>query len=348
MICKERDVQSFRERCITRLHLKMRPTRSSRRVRLPTRFEEEPHEAFQWLRIVSSVSLRMRWGPPRRSTRGIMKLVTGRSIRMAAALMALATLGAAGGSAPTPGNGPGKLVALGDSFTANSTLLPTTTTNGCNQSKQNQPRLVASRLGIADVTDASCDGAQTGDIMGGSAPQINKVTSSASVVMVSIGGNDLGFSDIAVQCSKRAITFKTCQGDYVKGGTDSLTAKVAATRPKVDQVLAAVKSRAPQARVVLYGYPTLLPMTGSSTCLGMTFASSDVPYLRAKQAELNVMLKASAQAKGVTYVDVYGPSAGHDPCSSTPWVNKVIDIPPLHPTHRGQTAVGNLIADALS
>ena len=78
------------------------------------------------------------------------------------------------------------------------------------------------------------------------------------------------------------------------------------------------------------------------------FASSDVPYLRAKQAELNVMLKASAQAKGVTYVDVYGPSAGHDPCSSTPWVNKVIDIPPLHPTHRGQTAVGNLIADALS
>lgn len=62
MICKERDVQSFRERCITRLHLKMRPTRSSRRVRLPTRFEEEPHEAFQWLRIVSSVSLRMRWG----------------------------------------------------------------------------------------------------------------------------------------------------------------------------------------------------------------------------------------------------------------------------------------------
>ena len=45
---------------------------------------------------------------------------------MAAALMALATLGAACGSAPTPGNGPGKLVALGDSFTANSTLLPTT------------------------------------------------------------------------------------------------------------------------------------------------------------------------------------------------------------------------------
>ncbi|MCB1028884.1 MAG: SGNH/GDSL hydrolase family protein [Microthrixaceae bacterium] len=276
-----------------------------------------------------------------------MKLVSVRSIRMAAAALALATVGAACAAAPTPGSGGGKLVALGDSFTANSFLLPNTSTNGCTQSKGNQPRLVASRLGIADVTDASCDGAKTTDIMGGSAPQIAKVTSSATVVMVSIGGNDLGFSDIAVQCSKKALTFRTCKGDYVSGGTDSLSAKVAATRPKIDQVLGAVKSRAPQARVVLYGYPTLLPMSGTSTCLGMTFAGSDVPYLRSKQAELNNMLKASAQANGVTYVDVYGPSAGHDPCSSTPWVNKVIDLPPLHPTNRGQTATGNLIADAL-
>lgn len=276
-----------------------------------------------------------------------MTFFTGRSIRLVAASLALATVGAACASAPTPGGGPGKLVALGDSFTSNSALFPTTKTNGCNQSKGNQPRLVASRLGIADVTDASCDGAKTTDIMGGSAPQINKVTSAATIVMVSIGGNDLGFSDIAVQCSKRAITLKTCKGDYVKSGNDALSAKVAATRPKVDQVLAAAKSRAPQARVVLYGYPTLLPMTGTSTCLGMTFTKTDVPYLRAKQAELNNMLKASAKANGVTYVDVYGPSAGHDPCASQPWVNKVIDVPPLHPTNLGQTATGNLVADAL-
>ena len=99
--------------------------------------------------------------------------------------------------------------------------------------------------------------------------------------------------------------------------------------------------------MVLYGYPTLLPMTGSTTCTGMTFASSDVPYLRSKQAELNTMLKAASSSAKVTYVDVYGPSAGHDPCSSSAWVNRVIDLPPLHPTKAGQTATGNLIADAL-
>ena len=274
-----------------------------------------------------------------------MKLLASRSVRLAVASLALALVGAACQPAAPPNSG--ELVALGDSFTSNSTLLPSTRTNGCFQSTGNQPRLVAKRLAIPKVTDASCDGATTADILGGSAAQINKVTSSATVVMVSIGGNDLGFSNIAVQCSKRAITFKTCKGDYVNGGTDALSAKVAAIRPKVDQVLSAVKTRSPGARVVLYGYPTLLPMSGTSTCVGMTFAGSDVPYLRAKQAELNTMLKASAKAKGVTYVDVYGPSAGHDPCSSTPWVNKVIDVPPLHPTHRGQTATGNLIADAL-
>ena len=274
-----------------------------------------------------------------------MKLLRGRSIRLAVASLTLALVGAACQPAPPPSGG--ELVALGDSFTSNSILLPSTKTNGCFQSLGNQPRLVADRLGIGKVTDASCDGATTSDIMGGSAPQIDRVTSSATVVTVSIGGNDLGFSDIAVQCSKRAVTFRTCKGDYVKGGTDALSAKVATIRPKVDQVLGTAKSRAPGARVVLYGYPTLLPMSGTSTCAGMTFAGSDVPYLRAKQAELNTMLKAAAVSAGVTYVDVYGPSAGHDPCSSTPWVNKVIDLPPLHPTHRGQTAMGNLIADAL-
>lgn len=274
-----------------------------------------------------------------------MGLLRVRSIRLAVASLALAVVGAACQPAPPPGGD--ELVALGDSFTSNSTLLPSTRTNGCFQSTGNQPRLVASRLAIPKVTDASCDGATTTDIMGGSTPQIAKVTPSATVVMVSIGGNDLGFSNIAVQCSKRAITFKTCKGDYVKGGNDTLSAKVATIRPKIDQVLAAVKAQAPQARVVLYGYPTLLPMSGNSTCAGMTFTRSDVPYLRAKQAELNNMLGVAAASAGVTYVDVYGPSVGHDPCSSTPWVNKVIDLPPLHPTHRGQTATGNLIADAL-
>ena len=176
---------------------------------------------------------------------------------------------AACSSAPAPSGQThtGGYVALGDSFTANSYHGPGATGNGCDQSGRNQPHVVQARLGYASFVDASCDGATTNDILtngNGDQAQISFVTSATKLVTVSIGGNDVGFSDIVKNCTLDYLSFGGCKADYVSGTTDSLSAKISQTQPKIAQVLAAVKSRAPQAKIFVYGYPTLVPMSGSS------------------------------------------------------------------------------------
>lgn len=255
-------------------------------------------------------------------------------------------------SAPTPSGTTtsGKYVALGDSFTANSFHSPGASSNGCDQTGRNQPHVVQARMGFSSFVDASCDGATSDDIMAagtGNASQISFVTSTTKLVTLSIGGNDIGFSDIVKNCTIDYLTFGGCKGDYVSGTTDQITNRINAAKVKIQNVVNAVKARAPQAKIFIYGYPTLVPMSGTSGCTGLTLASGDISYLRSKQAQLNSALSSIATASGAKYIDVYGPSAGHDPCSSTAWVARVIDLPPVHPTSRGVDALADLVADSV-
>ena len=255
-------------------------------------------------------------------------------------------------SAPSPSGQThtGGYVALGDSFTANSFHGPSASGNGCDQSGRNQPHVVQARMGYQTFVDASCDGATTNDILtngNGDQSQISFVTSSTKLVTLSIGGNDIGFSDIVKNCTLDYLTFGGCKADYVSGTTDQITNRINTTAPKVAQVLSTIKSRAPQATIFVYGYPTLVPATGSSSCTGLTLSSGDIPYLRAKQAELETMLRTKAQAAGAHFIDVYGPSAGHDPCASNAWVARVIDLPPVHPTGAGVDALASIVANAV-
>lgn len=268
-------------------------------------------------------------------------------------MVGLAALAAVGGVAcssssatPTPS---AQVVGLGDSFTSNSFHSPSVKSNGCTQSAGNQPHVVASRLGKT-LSDMSCDGATTNDILNpgkGDTAQIDAVTASAEVVTLSIGGNDIGFSGIVTNCTLDYVTFGGCSDEYLHDGIDEISQSIAATAPKVAQVLQAVHTRAPSAKVFVYGYPTLVPMTGTSGCTGLTLAAADIPYLRAKQAELNQMLATQAAANGATYIDVYTPSAGHDPCSSSKWVARTIDLPPAHPSKAGMDAIANIVATAI-
>ena len=274
------------------------------------------------------------------------------ALRSSMAVVGFSAVLAACSSAPAPSGQThtGGYVALGDSFTANSYHGPGATGNGCDQSGRNQPHVVQARLGYASFVDASCDGATTNDILtngNGDQAQISFVTSTTKLVTVSIGGNDVGFSDIVKNCTLDYLSFGGCKADYVSGTTDSLSAKISQTQPKIAQVLATVKSRAPQAKIFVYGYPTLVPMSGSSGCTGLTLASSDIPYIRAKQAEFETMLRSTTQAAGATFIDVYASSNGHDPCASSAWTARVIDLPPLHPTSAGVDAMALQVANAV-
>jgi lysophospholipase L1-like esterase len=74
-----------------------------------------------------------------------------------------------------------------------------------------------------------------------------------------------------------------------------------------------------------------------------------VPYLRDKQRRLNAMLATQAAAAGVSYVDDYTASIGHDACKSTGtrWVEPLVPgNAPFHPNARGMAGIAPAVAAA--
>jgi lysophospholipase L1-like esterase len=247
-----------------------------------------------------------------------------------------ATLGALAASACAA-----SYVSLGDSYAAGPFIPNPVLPLGCLKSDHNYPHLAAPSIG--PLKDPSCSGAKTNDmtnpqnveIDGPNPPQFNSLGASTEVVSVTIGGNDIGFSEIAQSC----ITFNPfsspCRDKYNSGGKDQIAERIAATAPKVAAVLQGIHSRSPQARVYVVNDPAIFPETGSGCWPQMPISFSDAPYLRAKQQQLNSMLATQASNNGAKLANWYQASIGHDACksSSTRWVEPLVPNNPAAPIH---------------
>ncbi|MBL8774367.1 MAG: S-layer homology domain-containing protein [Acidimicrobiales bacterium] len=248
-------------------------------------------------------------------------------------------------------------VALGDSYVAGP-LIPDQSgqPTGCLRSDRNYPRLVAQALGLS-LTDVSCSGAETTDMAnsqgvtpGPNPPQFNALSADTDIVTLGIGGNDIGFSSIVTDCiALLPISNAVCQPDYVRNGVDEISNRITATAPKVAAVIQGVRSRAPHARIYVVGYPAILPESGGGCWPSLPLSNADLPWLRAKNKELNSMLAAQAAANGARYVDVYTPGIGHDACqdNGVRWVEgivpRLLQAAPVHPNATGMAGVASVV-----
>lgn len=250
-------------------------------------------------------------------------------------------------------------VAMGDSFTAGPGIpLQTLDPLGCLRSDHNYPRLVAAARGSV-LRDASCSGAKTLELsapqstsFGVNPPQLDRLDAGVSVTTVQIGGNDIGFSEILQRCAAPLPLGTPCRDLYAPGGVDEISRRIAATGPKVAAVLAEAARRAPQARRLVVGYPAILPDSGWGCWPTLPITPGDVGYLRAKAKELNAMLAGQAASSGATYVDLYGPSIGHDACTlpGVRWVEPYVPLAPaapVHPNGLGMQAMAGVVAGAI-
>jgi lysophospholipase L1-like esterase len=101
------------------------------------------------------------------------------------------------------------------------------------------------------------------------------------------------------------------------------------------------------------GYPAILPEVQPGCWPLLPVAPGDVPYLRNIQKQLNAMLATQAAAAGATYVDVYGPSIGHDACQlpGTRWVEPLVPLSPaapVHPNALGMQAMASVLLQAMT
>jgi lysophospholipase L1-like esterase len=275
---------------------------------------------------------------------------------VAAAAVLVAGLQVPSGAAAAPAS----YVALGDSYTAGP-LIPNQSTHplGCWRSDHDYPHLVAQARGSV-LRDASCSGARTVDltspqaVLGGpNPPQLDALDSGVGTVSLQIGGNDIGFTEILERCAAVLPLGTPCQDAYAGGGSDEISRRIAATAPKVAAALAEAHRRSPQARLFLVGYPAILPDAQAGCWPVLPIAPADVPYLRNKEKELNTMLAGQATAAGATYVDVYGPSVGHDACQlpGVRWIEPLIPLSPaalFHPNALGMRGMAAAVVAAMA
>jgi lysophospholipase L1-like esterase len=295
--------------------------------------------------------------------------MTSRLLRtlLAAGTLAIALIAPPASATPSAPS----MVALGDSY-ASGPLIPVQGSDpwGCLRSDHNYAHQLAAELGLS-LTDVTCSGADTGDMWGpqhvspdkefgqylgygggGNPAQLEALTADTDLVTLQIGGNDIGFGSIATNCGQDAIQQKPCSDRYQENGRDTLHDKIDATLTDVEAVLTEIHARAPEARVLVLGYPGIFSLDPATPeCPAMGAGHDDAEYMRDVEVRLNHMIEtAAASTDFAEYVDVYNPSAGHTACD-TPvlrWVEPIVPVnaaAPVHPNLTGMSAIEDILRD---
>jgi lysophospholipase L1-like esterase len=283
---------------------------------------------------------------------------------------------------PTAPAEPLRVVSLGDSYsTGTGPAEPLPGDPGvCGRTVASSVRVAAAAVG-AELVDAACDGATTADLAatrergGQTVPaQLDSLADGADVVLVRLGGNDLGFPALVGGCLARdpagpvAAGPTTCVDALAPaGGTDAVRARIdgeVATR--LGEAFARIRAAAPDARIVALGYltvlgdPDALPAEGclrataTSTVNGQVLlADRDAAWLAGIQRELDGAIARAAADAGARFVDQETPTAEHGACAGDAGDAYVAGLGgsagdvPLHPNAAGLTWESGVLAGVL-
>jgi hypothetical protein len=261
-------------------------------------------------------------------------------------------------------------VALGDSYSAGEGLGPFEKgtdvdkgkgRNQCHRSSKDAYPVLTPAVVLPEVTaraSFACSGATSADMRAtppqtgasrqvGQPQQTSTVGSGTQYITLSAGGNDVGFGDLGIGCVEAVISHKKVVRFSSKSCKDQIAAstkKLATANASLVSLYTDLLDRAPQATIVVLGYPRVLPATykGVPKLKGSQFCILDhypVPVvdvgLPVDQAKLldqfSVSLNATvqdaiakvrqarpAQASQLRYADSYSSSVPHNCKGTTP------------------------------
>jgi lysophospholipase L1-like esterase len=220
-------------------------------------------------------------------------------------------------------------VALGDSYSSGLGAGSYISSSGsCDRSTKAYPEQWAAQHSPTSFVSVACAGATTADVIDS---QASALSASTTLVSITIGGNDAGFSTVMETCVLSSTS--TCVSAVTKAETF-----VSSDLPGLlNSTLAKIRADAPSARIVVLGYPDLYDLARSGSCIGLS--TQDRTALNGGADALDSALSAAASRYGDTFADVRGQFSGHDICDSGSWLNSV-NIFALsssyHPTANGQ------------
>lgn len=234
-----------------------------------------------------------------------------------------------------------KYIALGDSYAAGQGAGLYKKNDICYRSGNAYSELAAEVKAVNLVTNAACSGNTTGDVV---KTQLQKLNRSTELVTITAGGNDIGFGAIVTNCVT-ALFNPAAQAacDEVSGDAEKLISSGKLTEA-VAAMIQSVQAAAPNARIVVTGYPYLYDPIGP----GKTDPLSLFNYRATALANgLNGAIETAAktvdpQGIRVQYVDVRGAFLGHGIGSTEPWINLNLADPSspdnFHPNAAGYEA----------
>ncbi len=211
-----------------------------------------------------------------------------------------------GGGGGGSGGGSTELeyAAVGDSFAAGvgaRSYLDTT----CSRSSLSYPKLLDADANLRLTAFPACTGASTAIVI---SSQVPTIPTTAKRVTLTAVGNDVGFASIMQNCFVIVVS-SSCQSSLANAETLVANGTVAAN---VAATVQAIRARAPEAKVVVTGYPLLF--NEPSRYQWAARANVDT-------AALNDAVAAAAAANGAVFVDVEPSFAGHGIGSPSPWIN---------------------------
>lgn len=266
------------------------------------------------------------------STRGRFVSCLATAVVALAGFVALGALPAAGAASVV------EYVALGDSYAAGWGAPPADPEDPCQRSAQGYPTLLDdAQKRIELEVNAACKGAKTADVIN---TQLSALNSDTRLVTLTVGGNDLNVADVAATCTTPGVTAAQCIADIQNAVTP---AKLQALDDALTDLYAKVAARAPDARIVVTGYPYLADPAPGSPIITALNAATDQLNATIKQA-VNVTQNADVN---IRYVDVTAEFAGHGIFSPYPFINPPGTEAAFHPNALGYSVYATAIADAL-
>jgi lysophospholipase L1-like esterase len=229
--------------------------------------------------------------------------------------------------------------------------------NGCHRSGNAYGSIVAGANDFAGGSSfVACSGAEIRELsqpnggQSGEGPQEDALGDDTSLVTFSIGGNDMGFADILSDC---VLDGATCESKNEARFQQRLVEK---QRELVD-TYRRIREKAPDARIIVVGYPRLFPADASDSFRNLLWAD-DQRWMNDKADQLDEMLRRAARESGadVEFVDPREVFAGHGIGSDDPWFNDLsvqangfspVNPESFHPNAAGQRALAELVQEQM-
>jgi len=244
-----------------------------------------------------------------------------------------------------------RYVAMGSSFAAGPGVGPVTpgTPPRCGRGTLNYPNLLAQKLKL-DLVDATCSGATTEHVLGPwkeLPPQLDSVDATTRLVTITIGGNDVAFvgNIFAAACEGMTVPEPRCQPWRAVSEQEWRD-----DEQRMRTIVRDVRKRAPDSRIVLVDYITVLPPKG--TCEAVPITPERMAYSRGVAKRLARMTAKVARDERAELLKFSRLSKTHAPCSAMPWSNGLTapqgDGIPVHPNQAGHRAAAEALAILLT